>query len=94
MLGFFSFSCSCLCSCSPATTGGKLEQMAVLEAQIRASISNANNSMFATAPPTVPPAVAAGVAAASANGIGGAVTPAVTKKAKDHTLRCVTRVAV
>lgn len=64
--------------------------MAVLEAQIRASISNAT-SMFAAAPPTVPPAVAAGVAAASAGPAanGNGAVSSLPKKAQDHTLRCV-----
>lgn len=61
--------------------------MALLEAQIRASISSAT-SMFATAPPTVPPAVAAGVAAAGGgtSAVNGGV-PSLPKKAQDHTLR-------
>ena len=74
----------------PLATKTPGEQMAALEAQIRASISSAT-SMFSAAPPTVPPAVAAGVAAAAANGGGNGTTSVLPKKAKDHTLRCVRR---
>lgn len=63
--------------------GDSTKQMAMLEAQIRASISNVN-SMFAAGPPKVPPAVAAGVAAAN-----DGTASALPKKAKDHTLRYV-----
>lgn len=60
------------------TPGNDCPQMAVLEAQIRASISNAN-SMFAAAPAPPPAAVTA-----DDGPMNGSSVP---KKAQDHTLR-------